>query len=337
MFDKSGQRRRFPLHAAFRIITVLLLLVLPAYSIDHEQVLQKKNPKRVSQRALYEKQISQWIRSTQPKYTGLLTIPVVVHVLYSNDAENISEAQIRSQINAMNEDFQRNNADTINTPDEFKQHAASANIRFALAAVDPNGRLTNGIERKGTTVSEWKDNDAMKFEKSGGVNAWNTARYFNIWVCNLEKEMLGYGEYPSTVLSSTFGIVITPEAFGRTGSVKAPYDQGRTATHETGHCFDLYHLWGNDGKQSSNTDHVSDTPLQDGPTYGNPQLKSESHNEAPRMFMNYMDYSDDAVMNLFTAGQVERMRAVLSIAPYNRIGIRSLLVPVAAGESVAGR
>ena len=234
-------------------------------------------------------------------HRSIITIPVVVHVVYSNSAENISDAQIQSQITVLNEDFRRLNSDADNT----WLQAADSEIEFCLASIDPDGNATNGITRTSTSVSSFNVNNAVKFNSSNGKDAWPSADYLNIWVCDISGNILGYGQFPGGP-ATTDGIVVDYQYFGTTGTATFPFHLGRTATHEVGHWLNLYHIWGDGG--CSVDDNVADTPLSDDPNYGCP-IGNQSCNSVD-MVQNYMDYSDDACMNLFTAGQRARMRAL---------------------------
>lgn len=244
----------------------------------------------------------------------VITIPVVVHVVYKTTAQNISDEQIFSQIEVLNEDFRRLNADTVNTPAAFKPLAADCEIEFCLAQRDPNGKPTNGINRVLTTKSSFTLDDQVKYAATGGADAWDVTRYFNIWVCNLSLGLLGYAVPPSASIDETFGVVIGYKYFGRIGTVDPPFDKGRTTTHEIGHCFNLEHIWGDDGNSCNGSDQVADTPNQADETYGCPNFPQISCSNGPNgdMFMNYMDYSDDDCMNLFTLGQKDRMLAAIN-------------------------
>ncbi|MDR0413717.1 MAG: zinc metalloprotease [Dysgonamonadaceae bacterium] len=242
-----------------------------------------------------------------------IIIPVVVHVLYRNTSENISNAQVATQIQVLNEDFRRLNADSTNTPLLFRNAAGRANIIFKLAAVDPNGNATSGITRKATTVNGFsKPSNNMKFNATGGQDAWDPYSYLNIWVCNFsDANLMGYAQFPDELASrtNTDGVVISYKYFGRGGSTTAPYDKGRTTTHEVGHWLNLRHIWG-DEKNCTATDFVSDTPNQYEAMFGCPSYPARDACTTVTpgiMFMNYMDYTADGCMNLFTKGQVDRM------------------------------
>ena len=241
-------------------------------------------------------------------------IPVVVHVVYYNSVQNVSDAQIQSQIDVLNEDFSRTNADKINTPGPFAAIASATDFRFCLATRDPNGALTNGIERRQTSTQVFQPNNSMKSYSSGGLDAWDVDRYLNIWVCDLGGQILGYGDLPSMVHTNTYGVVIHYTAFGRMGTATAPYQLGRTCTHEISHCFDLYHVF-SELDSCQGTDYVNDTPEQFEATFrchGFPYADFCSPNYPGIMFMNYMDYSDDGCMNMFSEGQAARMFSAIN-------------------------
>lgn len=242
--------------------------------------------------------------------SSIVNIPVVVHVLYNTAAQNISTAQIQSQIDVLNEDFRRLNADKVNTPSAFGATAADAQVNFCLAGKDPSGAATTGIIRKSTTITSFSDNDGVKYSSSGGDNAWPSGSYLNLWVCNLGGGLLGYAQFPGGP-AATDGVVILYSSFGRGYSTLAPYNKGRTATHEVGHWLNLRHIWGD---ASCGNDLVSDTPTQQTSNYscpGYPHITCSSTTSGDE-FMNYMDYTDDGCMNMFSLGQKSRMQALFS-------------------------
>lgn len=255
----------------------------------------------------------------------VVKIPVVVHVLHHNAAQNISDDQIQSQIAVLNRDFRKLNADVAKTPPPFQQFLADAMIEFELAVKDPDGQPTNGVTRTNTPIAVFRQdsNDPnrqiieldrkIKRAAGGGATAWPADRYLNIWVCDMDRNPLGYAQFPGGA-ANTDGVVIDYKAFGATGTAEVPYNLGRSATHEIGHWFDLLHIWGDDNMGCSGSDSVEDTPNQAGSNGGMPTFPHVSCNNGPNgdMFMNFMDYTDDAGMNMFTAGQVERMTASLN-------------------------
>lgn len=312
--------------------------------LEHEQYLQSINPNRMQERMDYENTLNTWITNQQNNPTiqgGTITIPVVVHVIWNTAAQNISDNQIFSQIQVMNEDFGRTNPDASNTPSYWTSIAANTDIQFCLATVDPSGNPTNGIERRqiSTNVS-FNTNDNVKNFATNGLNAWNVTQYLNLWVCNLGGGLLGYGEFPTGTASNTFGMVMGYTCFGSNftsyGSgfnLITAYNRGRTSTHEIGHCFNLFHIWGDDGTSCSGSDNCSDTPNQADEWYGCPSGSQVSCTNGPNgdMYQNYMDYTDDVCMNLFTQGQRTRMLAVLNSSPYNALQLSTACASASNG------
>jgi hypothetical protein len=243
---------------------------------------------------------------------GVTRIAVVVHVVSSTAAQNISDAQIASQIDVLNRDYRRTNPDVNNTPAPFLPLTADSRVEFFLASIDPNGAPTNGITRRQTTVASFGADDAVKSQATGGTDAWPADRYLNVWVCQLGGGLLGYAQFPGGP-PATDGVVILHSAFGTVGTAAPPFHLGRTATHEIGHWLNLNHIWGDDGTGCSGTDNVADTPNQAGSNSGTPAFPHVSCSNGPNgdMFMNYMDYVNDPAMFMFTAGQVTRMQACL--------------------------
>ncbi|MCB9230755.1 MAG: T9SS type A sorting domain-containing protein [Bacteroidia bacterium] len=244
---------------------------------------------------------------TQTEYT----IPVVVHVIYRNSTQNISDAQIQSQIDVLNKDYRRLNTDASNTPSAFLSVAADVEFNFCLAQTDPQGAPSTGITRTSTTVSEI-GNTTYYSTAQGGKDPWNTTKYMNIWVCEIESggDLLGFAYLPGDAPSvNEDGVVIDYRYFGTQGTVSSPLNKGRTCTHEVGHYFNLEHIWGEFGG-CNDDDFVNDTPMQDAEYYGCPGSGASCGSND--MYMNYMDYTDDACMNLFTAGQKARMVAAVT-------------------------
>jgi hypothetical protein len=267
---------------------------------------------------------------------GVVTIPVVVHVVHRNDAEDIPDAQIHRQIEILNEDYRRLNADAAMTPGAFAPVAADVQIQFQLAARDPSCMPTTGITRTRTTRTSFTmELDDVKFDATGGKSAWPRDKYLNMWVAaDVQSSTLGplygYG-FPPSVLPEVDGVVIATRAFGETATPVV--DKGRTATHEVGHWLAVGHVFG-PNRTCSPDDGVSDTPIQAAPHGGCPAFPSASCGNEPNgdMFMNYMDYSDDTCMNLFTIGQGDVMTATLFTARTAILGSDALVPPVPAAD-----
>lgn len=297
-----------------------LLLLQGTASAQHrtcaaEEVLAQQlleNPAMQQEIKRIEEHTRQFAESGSANERAVITIPVVVHVVYYNNAQNISDAEILSQIDVLNDDFRRTNADAGNTPSGFLGVAADCEINFCMASQDPNGNATTGIQRRQTTVNGFSTNNNMKFFSSGGLDIWDRDKYLNIWVCNLSGGLLGYAQFPGGP-ANTDGVVCDYAYFGTINS-SPPFDKGRTATHEVGHWLNCYHIWGDDGSSCSGSDSVSDTPNQADENYGCPSFPQISCSNGPNgdMFMNYMDYTDDACMNVFTTGQKTRMQSLFS-------------------------
>jgi hypothetical protein len=232
---------------------------------------------------------------------GTMLIPVVVNVLYRTTAENISDAQIQSQIDVLNEDFGATNADYNLTATYNSVKSGDTKIRFVL----------DQVIRKQTTKTSWSTNDAMKKSNRGGINPTSPTTKLNLWVCNLGGGILGYAQFPGGA-SSTDGVVCDNNAFGRIGTATAPFNKGRTATHEVGHWLNLRHIWGD---ALCGSDLVNDTPTHNDANYGCPAAGhlSTCTGTPVEMTMNYMDYTDDACMYMFTTGQKARMQATYAV------------------------
>jgi hypothetical protein len=285
----------------------------------HERLLEAYPALRARQNSI-EQGIRRSIErgEAQRMMRRLITIPVVVHVVYKTQSENISDAQVKSQIAALNKDYAQKN-DQTSVPTAWTGLAGNPNVQFALAKKDPNGKATTGITRTKTMRSSFGTGDSVKTRVGGGHPAWPADRYLNLWACTLSGGLLGYAQFPGGP-ARTDGVVILNTAFGTSGTAAAPFNLGRTATHEVGHWLNLRHIWG-DRDDCGGTDFVTDTPNAQLPNYGKPTFPHLSCNNGPNgdMFMNYMDYVDDAAMVMFTAGQVVRMNATLA-GPRKKIG-----------------
>lgn len=275
-------------------------------SFEYQQQLLQKDPGlQVTHNAVQNFSLLQESRISSDQTGKSITIPVVVHVLYHYTDENISDSVVKTQIVALNRDFKKLNADTIKIPDGFKSLATDCGIEFKLATVDSKGRATSGIIHKYTPITKWTLDDKIKFSSEMGDDGWDPKSYLNIWVGTLDQ-FLGYSSVPGDPADKD-GVVISRAAFGTKTS--GAYSKGRTAVHEIGHWLGLKHLWGD---ADCGDDGVADTPKQQTYTNGCPTGIRISCNNGPNgdMYMDYMDFTNDACLVMFTKGQKAKMRAL---------------------------
>jgi Pregnancy-associated plasma protein-A len=268
----------------------------------HMALLESYSPYRARQAELEQLTVAR--RELAAAVPKRVTVDVVVNVVYQTDAQNVSSAQIKSQIDVLNRDYAATNPDKSKVPEVWKGLVSDSRLRFRLA------RTT----RRRTTRASFTTDDSVKRRASGGIAPYRPSTHLNLWVCALSGGVLGYAQFPGGP-PATDGVVIDYRAFGTQGSAQAPFNLGRTATHEVGHYFNLRHIWG-DTEDCSGSDLVADTPNAAGPNFGKPSFPTVTCSNGPNgdMFMNYMDYVDDAAMFLFTSQQVVRMRTTLDSA-----------------------
>ena len=339
----------------FLRLFLLCVALLPGLPAQAQQVIRcvtdeaearnrKLNPSQES-RAVFEKWLSARMTALRQAATPfrpnetVYRIPVVVHIIHNGEAvgvgSNISDAQVLSQIQVLNEDFRRKNADAANTRPVFLPVAADCSIEFQLAVTDPDGIPTTGIRRVKGTQTAWNANSTADNINLKATDYWDSRFYYNLWVCNLTNgsdptAILGYAQYPQSDLPGlrdqdlgssnknplTDGVVINYRYFGTSTNTK--YGKGRTTTHETGHYLGLYHPWGSSGgkfSDCSDTDYCNDTPTTGIAYYDCQTAALACDGKTPAMVEDYMDYSDDACFNAFTLGQKARMRTVLENSP----------------------
>ena len=234
--------------------------------------------------------------TTPTVYSGAITIPVVINIIEQN-AGDVTNAHINSQIDILNEDFNNNNSGTSGVPSAFAGLVADVDVTFTLA----------GVNRITSSNSSWGTNDAMKDPSQGGIAPTDPDNKLNFWVCEIGGGILGYAQFPGGS-STTDGVVIGTDFFGD-NAAGGIYGKGRTATHEVGHWLNLRHIWG-DGR-CKRDDFVADTPSSDAPNYNCPSYPTVNCRTAD-MTMNYMDYVQDDCMYMFTLGQNDRMRTLFS-------------------------
>lgn len=248
----------------------------------------------------------------QTASSHLKMIPVVVHVVHNGGVENISAAQIQSQIDVLNEDYGKF------TGTAGDGNGVDTEVRFSLAKLDPNGRCTDGIVRIQSTLTT---HQTYQRPQLAALSAWDATRYLNIYVVKSINggSILGYASFPGGPVNED-GIVMAYNYFGRTGAI-AGGSSGRTATHEAGHWFGLYHTFnGGCGVDTcADGDYVCDTPPAANPNFGCPTVNSCA-NDVPNVndqVQNYMDYSNDGCKSMFSFGQALRMQATLGTQRYN--------------------
>jgi hypothetical protein len=273
--------------------------------------------------------------------TNEIVIPVVVHLLYYTAGQNLPDSRIHAQLAALNRDFSGLGSDLSRTPQHFRSVTGAPRFRFELAKRDPRGFATTGINRVKINRPSFRDNDEVKYQRTGGVDAWNAEAYFNIWVCDLEKNLLGYSSFPFWPKDRD-GVVIDLSVFGDAGYISGQYNRGRTLVHETGHWLGLKHLWGD---YFCGNDGIDDTPQQEKPNRGCPSgiVKSCGKNDFGDMYMNFMDFTDDACMYMFTQQQSFVMRQLFapgglrhSLLQSNALNGDGLLPPPVQGNVSSG-
>ena len=306
--------------------------IIRCATVEYEKALQAADPKRFT-----DAEFEAWIQPLIERYrqdqtlssqaNGIITIPVVVHVIHNGQpigtAPNITDAQVQSQITVMNNDFRR----MAGTPG-FNNSPVGADtmIQFALAKQDPNGNPTNGINRVNLCQPSWSQADINAIVKPGTI--WDPALYMNMWSVNFSNAtLLGYAQFPNASglpglnfsggAANTDGVVANYSTFGSvnyndgTFLLNAPYNEGRTMTHEVGHWLGLRHIWGDDACAS---DFCADTPTHHGANFGCPDVIACNSTTVQEMVENYMDYSDDACMNIYTQNQKDRMIVIMNNA-----------------------
>ena len=303
-------------------------------SMEHRDELNSERPevaKEIERKFNAFNKLQQENEASGVKNSDNYVIPVVFHIIHKGGNENISFAQIEDQMRSLNEDFAYLNEDSELTPDPFKAYAGDAKIEFRLAQLDPEGNCTQGVTRTFSQLTSTANNNVKELIQ------WDPYKYFNVWVVkDIDKEtsygtILGYAQFPDELWSNaaTDGVILRDDYCGSIGTASSQV--GRTLTHEAGHWLNLRHIWGD---ATCGTDYVNDTPAAEEPNFGiclndypyrisviggdsinsgctpdaTTQIISQLNGE---MFMNYMDYSDDNCMNMFSLLQGDRMRSAI--------------------------
>jgi Pregnancy-associated plasma protein-A/Secretion system C-terminal sorting domain/Fibronectin type III domain len=305
------------------IILIYIIYSLPSFSQDVRRACATHDVLQ-EQKRLYPKigdNMERIERHTQAVQSlpqmkirrGAITIPVIVHVVYraANPIENITDEQIMSQLEVLNKDYRRLNSDNKMTPSVFTPFSADCELEFKLAKRTPIGKPTTGIIRYSSDRKvTWGKSDEVKMPEKGGITPWDASKYLNLYVCAVGGGVLGYSSMPGS-LAAFDGVVIDYRYFGTVGTAVSPFNLGRTTTHEVGHWLNLRHTWGD---TDCGDDLVNDTPVQQGPNYGCtafPHLTCSGDSKGD-MFMNFMDYTDDACMTMFSTGQKARIQALFA-------------------------
>jgi hypothetical protein len=247
------------------------------------------------------------VNGESARTAGMLYVPVVVHVVLPNP-NSVTNEQIQSQINVLNKDFTKTNSELSSTS------VYLAGYNYNTVANCQITYVVTNIVRKTTTVSSFGTNDAVKKSTQGGSDPVDPTTKLNMWVCDLSSGYLGYAQFPGGS-AATDGVVIDYQAFGTFASypMYTNFNLGRTATHEVGHWVNLRHIWGD---RRCGDDYVSDTPQHDGSNGGCPgeNHASKCAGRPLEQWMNYMDYTDDRCMYMFSGGQKTRMDAAIDNA-----------------------
>ena len=312
-------------------------------TMENLKLMKQQDPGIEAQMAEMDAEIMRQIELQKKDPTTqsvVITIPIVFHIVWETAAQNVSDNCINAQLAVLNADYRKLNTDwTKVTQPGWAALVADCEIQFCLATKDPTGASTTGITRTQTTAAPFgTSGDPVKFNSSGGKDIWDRNKYLNIWVCDLSSGLLGYAQFPGGG-ASTDGVVIDYQYMvGSAGCGTAPYNLGRTSTHEVGHWLSLYHIWGDDGTACTGSDQCSDTPNQGGENYtcwtagtvrtgscGAGSDGSPSSTASPGyMWMNYMDYTDDACMYMLTNGQKTRITAAMNGS--TRVGLTTSAV-----------
>ena len=273
---------------------------------EYNAQLIANDPAYRENRQRIEELTTQFVANYNPSssFRTVKTIPVVVHVVYNTASQNIPLSQIQNQIAVLNADYSKSNSDITKVPAIFQSIESNMEVQFSLFSVD----------RVSTTTTSFTTDDRVKSSSTGGANSIDPAHKLNIWLCNLGGGLLGYSTFPGGIASND-GVVILYSSLP--GGTAAPYNLGRTATHEIGHWLNLYHTFQGGCARSATTggDLVADTPSEKSAAFGCPTNRNTCNSgtgDQPDITVDYMDYTDDACMYMFTLGQKARAQAIFA-------------------------
>jgi hypothetical protein len=301
-------------------ILILLFITISLYGQDriyrnftsHENMLrlQSQDDKIAKDRAKIEKHVSKVSKRGVTLENAI--VPVVFHIIYKDDSQKPSLDQVHEQLDILNLCFGNYKVTSDHQAldeEDFFLRVATLDIEFCLADKDPQNNPTDGINYHSTDKEEWKPLDKMKKASEGGINAWNTKEYLNVWIVNLDNSSTGYAQFPGGP-KQTDGVVIDYQYFGLSGTAEYPYDGGKTLVHLVGNYLNLHSLWGEGPCQD---DYVQDTPIHNAPNSSCPGYihVSTCDNSTVEMTMNFMDNTDDDCTQMFTYGQKARIYANL--------------------------
>ena len=299
-----------------KVCIILISLSICSYAQEHQCFSEFHLENNAELNKDYQKKIERILQEKLDDKSsdnlGIITIPIVVHVIHNTPAQNISDAQVQSQIDVLNRAFD------LEAPwiTSFYPQASDVDIQFVLANVDPNGNSTTGITRTSTSVTifsidpsaplDFNDNKNMKLDSRGGKDAWPTDEYLNIWVVNCQYYIKGFGTFPNSIDSNLDGIVMNYKYFGNieSGATYLNYSEGKSCVHEIGHWLDLRHLFANN--DCSINDGLSDTPAQENYHFSCSAPITECGNTL--MLENYMQYTYDQCQMVYTNDQKTVMR-----------------------------
>ncbi|TAE57832.1 MAG: zinc metalloprotease, partial [Bacteroidetes bacterium] len=307
--------------------------IIRCWTMESDTILRQQHPEMGSLddfEAWMSRAKQEYLNNYNPSRDPIVTIPIIFHVIHNGEntgtGSNLNAIYIQAQIDQLNDDFRRLGAGFNTNP-----VGADIEVEFCAAILDPSGNLLaepgiNRINRNTAGFNTPPYSDTYIDNTVKPATQWDPTQYFNVWVANISGGLLGWAQFPSSSgladmpanggAANTDGVVVL---YTSVGSIATPhpnggiYAAGRTLSHETGHFFGLRHIWGDDAVCNATNDYCGDTPDHSGANLNCPT--GESSCGIPEMPENYMDYTQDNCMNIFTADQKLRMRTVLALSP----------------------